>query len=317
MLDISEAFWRAKRYSEAVGSTSLNLEGLPGNVRLEAEMVKLQLSAGNQAEARAMLTKLQSQKLDQNTENTLAYALADASFEPAIAREIGVKAVADLEEQAAQTSLDTLSVEDLRRVVSLGAVWDTMGWVYSRNSDFARVERYLLAAWNLRQDATTSDHLGQVYEKEGKMTEAIHAYRLALAVKNDLPETQERLAKLEELTPAAPSKGRGAAAGSQSAPNAAELSRARSVPVPGISRATGSAEVFLLLSPTGVKGTRFIEGDERLKDVLAVLSKMAVFDSAFPDAGPEQIARRGVLSCTQYTTPNCTLVLLLATDARP
>jgi tetratricopeptide (TPR) repeat protein len=318
VVDLADALMRAKRYPEAIEKLEVALAGAPGDVRLEEAEFKVHLRAGNESGVRATLTKLREAKLDPAMENSVGYALADANVEAAVAQEISAKAVVELEEQMSKSALATLTNDDVRRVLSLGAFWDTLGWAYFRNSDFAHAETYVGAAWNLRQDATASDHLGQVYEREGKKKEAIHAYELALAVKKDLPETRERLAKLCGAAVASPSVASAPGAGKQLPISpVVELQRMRSVSVPGISHPSGSAEVVLLLSPTGVVETRFISGDEKLKDAPSVLLKTAAFGSAFPDSGPERIARRGILSCTQNATPNCTLVLLLPANTQP
>jgi hypothetical protein len=174
----------------------------------------------------------------------------------------------------------------------------------------AQAERFLKAAWVLLQSSTTADHLGQVYERQGKKTEAIHAYRLALAVFGDLPETRERLEKLggsrDPLV-----------AGLRNPTNSPreELSQMRSVPVPEIAEQTGNAEFFVLFSVKGVEEVRFISGSGKLEPAAAVLSKLS-YKFPFPDAGPERIARRGILSCSQYTTPKCNFVLFLPANTQ-
>ena len=46
---------------------------------------------------------------------------------------------------------------------------------------FDLAEEYLKAAWSLTQDPVKADHLGQVYEKQGKLHEAAVAYARALS----------------------------------------------------------------------------------------------------------------------------------------
>ena len=58
---------------------------------------------------------------------------------------------------------------------ALAAAWDTLGWVHFRTDQFAEAEKYLNAGWNLTQDPVIADHLGQVYEKQGKKHQATGA----------------------------------------------------------------------------------------------------------------------------------------------
>jgi len=72
----------------------------------------------------------------------------------------------------------------------------------------------------------------------------------------------------------------------------------------------GTADFFLLFSKDGIADVQFLRGDESLKPAAAGLGKVQ-YKMEFPDEGLEMIARRGILSCSQITTPSCTFVLLL------
>jgi hypothetical protein len=152
--------------------------------------------------------------------------------------------------------------------------------------------------------------LGQIYERQGKKAEAIHAYELALVVKNDSPEIRQRLEKLGGGANDRPAPGRGAPASPPRISPEEELSQLRTAPIPELAYQKGSAEFFLLLSVTGVEDVQFIRGDEGLKGAASALRK-GRYNMPFPDQGPEKILRRGILSCSQYTKPNCNLVFLL------
>lgn len=136
-------------------------------------------------------------------------------------------------------------------------------------------------------------------------------YRLALAVQRDRPDTRDRLARLGATESVAQPRGRVRIISAEE-----ELSQMRSAPVPSVSQRRGSAEFFVLLSPTGVLETRFISGDENLKPAAAALSKIP-HKVSFPDNGPERIPRRGILACSQFTTPACNFVLLPPVSTRP
>jgi hypothetical protein len=56
-------------------------------------------------------------------------------------------------------------------------------------------------------------------------------------------------------------------------------------------------------------------GSDALKSAREALLKVH-YDMPFPDGGPERIARRGILSCSTYTSPSCQFVLLLPSTTR-
>jgi tetratricopeptide (TPR) repeat protein len=196
-------------------------------------------------------------------------------------------------------------------VNTLGATWDTVGWAYFRTGDLARAEKYINAAWLLLQHPVAADHLGQIYERQGKKTEAIRAYQLSLAVNRDQPDTRKRLQALggaDEDPPVRLRRGKPTNEAKISPED--ELSHMRTTPLPELPTRMATAEFFLLISPSGVQGVRFIRGDDVLKSAESTLAK-AHYPMIFPDEGPEKIVRRGILSCSKYTTPSCTFVLLL------
>jgi hypothetical protein len=130
-----------------------------------------------------------------------------------------------------------------------------------------------------------------------------------LAVNRDTPDTQERLEKLGGTFDDRPTLRRGKPGPPQISPGE-ELSRMRTSTVPELKFRHGTAEFFLLFSAAGIDDVQFIHGDEDLRPAAGALRK-AHYGMPFPDQGPEKIARRGILSCSEVTTPSCTFVLLL------
>jgi tetratricopeptide (TPR) repeat protein len=269
------------------------------------------LHSGKNTEGSDLLATLRGQKLDAEAQNEFAYVLADTATELAVALEFAQKSVTAFEEQSKAVTLTAVSNDDLRRVRALGETWDTLGWAYFRSGDLAKAEKFINAAWVLVQESGLADHLGQVYERQGKKAEAIHAYQLALTTyRADRPETRQRLEKLGGTA-----EPFAAGVLNQRTSLRDELSQMRSIPVPGIAEQTGNAEFFLLFSVNGVEEVRFISGSGKLEQARGVLSKLS-YKLPFPDEGPERIARRGILSCSQYTTPKCNFVLFLPQDTR-
>lgn len=307
-----------KNYDEAASMTRKALEATPDNARLQALLGEALVRTGRKDEGLAALRKVGDAAADSLTLNDVAYILADTSADAALARQYSEKAVAMVEQESGKVSLSELQNEDLRRVNSLGANWDTLGWAYFKLGDLDKAQRYVNAAWMLTETAAVADHLGQIYEKQGKTREAAHSYELALAAKTDLEETRERLRKVGggQPRPAVVLKN-GLHTGVLKPPPlspADELGKLRTTAIAGLSQLNGSGEFFLLLSARKVEAVQFISGVESLNKAKEALLK-AHYDVPFPDDGPEKIVRRGILSCSQYTTPRCQFVFLLPANA--
>ena len=264
-LSLSTALIANKQFTEAAGILETSLKANPDDIRLQRRLLDADLRGGKKSEGLSLLAKIQDQKLDPETQNDLAWSLADTNTESSEAVDIAQKAVAGWEEKIKQAHLSPVRGEDLSAVSSLGATWDTLGWAYFRTGDLVRAKKFLEAAWVLLQSAAVSDHIAQLYERQGKKAEAIHAYRLALAVQHDMPETRERLEALGGVVDDKPTLKRGAPRAAATVSAEDELSEMRSVPVPGLVQRDGNAEFFVLLSPKGVLDTQFIEGDDKFK----------------------------------------------------
>jgi transglutaminase-like putative cysteine protease/tetratricopeptide (TPR) repeat protein len=303
-----------KKFSDAVEPLQNALKTDPDNVRIGLQLAEAFLRGGKKPDGEAVLIKMRDHLSDSSSLNQAGYILADTETNLPLAKELSEKAVADLEGKSKELTLSSLTEEDLKRVDTLGATWDTLGWAYFRAGDLVRAEKFINAAWMLLEHPAAGDHLGQIFEKQGKRDAAIHAYELALAARSDLPETRDRLLKLRSLEgkgiePKAESKYTGPRPFVVQPPE--ELGRLRTTTLPELSQKQGSAEVFVLFSAAKVLDVQFINGDEALKGAMNAISRAHFTNVPFPDDGPERIVRRGILSCSQYTTPNCNLVFLL------
>jgi hypothetical protein len=80
---------------------------------------------------------------------------------------------AQVESDLGRVTLDSLSDADLQLVNALASAWDTLGWFTFRR------ERWK-GRRTTSQNADIGDHLGQLYEKQGRQQAAIHVWQLAL-----------------------------------------------------------------------------------------------------------------------------------------
>ncbi len=318
VLEFTASLAGVKRFAEAVETLKPALRANPENARLDIALLSEFIHDGKSADASALLASLRQQKLDPGVANDTAFVLADANMELATAQELVAKAINELESRTGQAPLSALTAQQLQSVTQLGHAWDTRGWVAFRTGDREAAERFLQAGWALLQDGQVGDHLGQLYEQEGKKTEAIHFYRLALAAQANLADARERLQKLGAplVEPAPPPTRLPAPSRPKPITAGEELAQMRSTPIPGIAESDGHAEFFLLLSPKGVEEMRFITGDEKLKTAVAAFPKVG-YGAVFPDNGPEKLPRRGILFCSAYSNPHCSFTLLLPGSTQP
>jgi len=304
-----------KRFGEAIEPLQTALKTEPDNTKIELQLAEAFLRGGKKPEGEALIVKMRDRLSDPTSMNGAAYILADTDTSPPLAKELAEKAVADLESQSKELTIASVADDDLRRVNRLGETWDTLGWAYFRAGDLNRAEKFINASWMLLEHPVAGDHLGQVFEKEGKKDAAIHAYELALAVQHNMPETQDRLTKLrgikvEVIQPKAGSKPAAVAKPFHISPEE-ELGRLRTTAIPELTQKRGSAEIFVLFSAAKVLDVQFIRGDDDLKGATAAISHAHFENVPFPDEGPTRIPRRGILSCSPYSTPSCSLVFLL------
>jgi len=314
-LQLAALLMSSKHYTEAVDVARKALETSPDDAKLQLALAQALVHTDTKDEGVAALRKIGDASTDGYTLNSVAWALTDTGADAGLGKQFAERAIALLEEQSAKVTLGGLQSEDLRRVHLLGATWDTLGWAYFKLGDLERARRYVNAAWMLVQDGECADHLGQLYEKQGQPEEARHAYQLALAAQAGMPDTRERLEKLgpDKPRPAILKNGHFKGASKPAGDFATELGKLRTTAIPGLESLKGSGEFFVLFSAHGVQDVQFISGEESIGAAKDTLLK-AHYDMPFPDDGPEKIARRGILSCSAYTTPRCQFVFLRPSD---
>lgn len=241
--------------------------------------------------------------------NNIAYQLSLKGSHLDRAQQYAESAVSATTAALRNVSLDRLTPQDLTLMPSLIAYWDTLGWVYFTKGEYDKAEKFVSAAWELGQHGEVGDHLGQIYEKEGKRQRALETYELSLAGLRPAPETQGRIDALRKAD------GKLKAAGHTMRE---DLQAQRTIDL-GKTKEDGSAEFIVLLSggagaPARIEGVKFVSGDEKLK-INSEALRSANYHMTFPDDTPLKILRRGVLSCSN-ATGKCMFVLMLPDDVR-
>ena len=252
-------------------------------------------------------------KLDDtsNTRNSAAYALAQANTHLETAVMWAEDAIGAVELELSQAKLP-LQPTTMRRVSSLAAYWDTMGWIRFQQGKLDEAEKYIRAAAELADDSTILMHLGKIHEAQKRKDEAIEAYAEALA---SVPTTREAdddekeaRARLVELL------GNESFVEDRVKQARPRLRERRSVSIPNPTSLEGIAQYILMVGPGSkvidLQGMTPDDSLAGLKDAL----RGAAMPQSFPDDTTHKIPRVGTLSCPRAEQP-CTFTFTPATAA--
>jgi hypothetical protein len=135
----------------------------------------------------------------------------------------------------------------------------------------------------LSQDPTIADHLGQLYEREDKKAEARNYYQAAVATRHAPQHAVDRLDAI------------GGGRGYDLMPQTNQDLRIVQVAILPKPKEHASADYVVLLSPGKVEA-RYVSGSSVLQGEEKAL-EAAKFQFPFPDSGPVEILRRGILDC--------------------
>jgi TonB family protein len=198
------------------------------------------------------------------------------------------------------TSLDHLTREDSYKASRIASYWDTWGWIRFQTGDLPEAEKYVRCAWLIHPLGINSDHLGQIYEKQGRKADAIRMYQMALATDSSAGETRERLAALA---------GPEANIATMTEEGRSLLKESSTIAVKNSHQVEGFAEFWILLSPgPAVRGVKFISGDDELAPFAKDLESVP-YPNTFPEATELKLLRRARLACT-HSSPDCRLQMI-------
>ncbi len=281
----------------------------PDNAELQVSLGDAYLNLGQDEKALATFDHAIEISATPLVWNNIAYQLSLKGAHLDRAQQYAESAVSATTAALRNLSLDRLTQQDLTLVPSLIAYWDTLGWVYFSKGEYDNAEKYVAAAWELGEHGEVGDHLGQIYEKEGKKDRALATYELAQAGLRPIPETQGKIDALLKSDRNLKPNGKNARE---------QLQSLRTVDL-GKANETGTADFFVLLSggagtPARAEAVKFVGGDEKLK-VFTGAIRTAEYRLIFPDDTPVKILRRGTLFCST-ATGDCMFVLMLPDDVR-
>lgn len=232
--------------------------------------------------------------------NEVAYEMAVDKLDLPQAEKYARSAIDAVTLLMRDASLEHINKGYISRTQQLAMYWDTLGWVRFQGGDVQEAEKYVQSALMLGPGSVISDHLGQIYEKQGRKEDAIRMYQLALAGDAPAVATRERLAALfppETNIDALIEAGH------------MKLKEMKAITVKNSGQLEGTAEFWILLStPPASTEAKFVSGDQRLAPFVKELQSISLPNS-FPDAGQSKLLRRGRLSCS-HTSSDCELIMV-------
>jgi tetratricopeptide (TPR) repeat protein len=292
-----------KKFAEALPELEKTVQLAPDDALSYVSLGTAQLELGQDDKALASFDRAVNISPAPVVWNNIAYQLSLKNVHLDLAQRYAESAVAATAATLRNLSGDRQDLQQQALVVSLGAYWDTLGWVYFQRGDLDKAQSYIQAAWVLGQHGEVGDHLAQIYEKRGDKQKALHQYALAEVAYKPDPETRDRFVKLA---------GSEKAADALLEPARKELAAMSSISLGPLKGAPEQlkANFYIVLSPgPKVDDVRFISGSDRLKEFTEAL-RSATFTLPFPDNTPTRLLRKGTLACDK----ECTFTLEPADD---
>ncbi|HEV2288693.1 MAG TPA: DUF3857 domain-containing protein [Candidatus Acidoferrales bacterium] len=313
--NLAGLYLQQKKYEASQKEFQTALKITPNNFNLNVGLGSADLGLHQDDAALAAFHVALEKSPSPMTWNNVAFYLADNNSHLDIAQQYSENSIRAIEAQLNAASLGTVGPTQVGLVQVIATFWDTMGWIEFKQGNLTAAESYILSAWLIMDDASIGDHLGQIYEKQNRREDAIHAYALALTYPNPPVDTRGRLAKLVGESRA------------DTAISFAHADQRREITIANPQKLDGSAEFWVLLTAgtplQGSDGLSAEVGDVKFISVVSDPSKpadakltaalrnysalllKAKFPYHFPVTQATQLILRGVLACSSATN-SCT-----------
>jgi tetratricopeptide (TPR) repeat protein len=299
--NLGEMYLEQRKYQAALPELEKAVALTPKTAMLHVSLGQACLNLGQHDRAMRAFTRAVELDASPGVWNLVAYHLASNKTDLDLGQSYAESAVASIAAKTRNISLDRITAWDTWYMNELSAYWDTLGWVHFARGDVMRAERYLKASWQVQQNPEVGDHLGQLYEKQGKRDAAVRMYALAMNGERPDDRTKDRLAVLVGGTQQAESEIRKY--------NDAFVGE-RTIAIERAGPAGSTADFFVLFGRDSIDTVKFISGDEQLRSWAEAL-RTITYHALFPDDTPAKVLRRGTLSCSSAgSRPSCQFVLL-------
>jgi tetratricopeptide (TPR) repeat protein/transglutaminase-like putative cysteine protease len=282
--NLGEVYIKQKRFSEAVPELEKAVTIQPDNPLLHISLGQAYVATNQTERGMEQFEKAISLSPSPPTWNNIAYSLAEEDVQLDRADKYADAAINAMQTQLREVKLDNLRYQDLAAAMFLYNIWDTKGWIAFKRGDLEMAEQYINAAWLASGTGPLGEHLGEVYEKQGKREQAIRVYLQALAANPPSDSARDRLSALG-ITKGVDQK-------IEQARQEMQHERTTALPTSG----SGDAQFYLLISPAKVEQAKFIKGSDSLKSLTGTLESSEL-QMKFPATAEVRVVRRTVVSC--------------------
>jgi tetratricopeptide (TPR) repeat protein len=292
---------QAEDYDNALRTLQAAADKNPENQGLQLQISNTLLLLHRNDEAAAAAKSLLESTDDPIMLNGAAYTLSETGLDLDAAEAASRKSITALEEKTATIDTAEANSRAFANANMLVASWDTLGWIYFHQGKLDAAKSWILPAWRASLSAEVGDHLGQIYEAEGKKDEAATTYALAeSAIDKTTPRDvalhiRERAEKLH-------------AAGAKLGPSGTEaLQNQRTYSVPCPADVSGWGSFRLIITNAGVIESQQMTGSEKVAGVKPALAKLKL-EGLVPPESKAHLLRSAVVSCSSKSS--CQVVLV-------
>jgi tetratricopeptide (TPR) repeat protein len=317
-----------QKYADAVNVLESAVASVNGNAFLQYQLGLAYLKTGQTEKAVEHMNRaLEQKKDDVMMLNNVAWAFAENNSNLDLAKKYAQSAVDELDDQSRNSDASNEFL-DANRTYLYSLVWDTFGWVYYQEGDAKAAEALIRPAWLLGEDSLVGEHLGEIYEKQGKNQLAARAYERALATPVHVyssVDAQEQYQKQQSEIRARYKKLTGKEAplaairrlpnGQWTETPAEQLRHSREIKVSNGEKMAGFASFVVRIGPDKVESAHWESGDESLKPIAQQLTA-AHYPLEFPP-GSQAVLVVGLSVDCHATGPCIATLQKPAAESRP
>ena len=290
--NLGRLYLQTNEYEKAIAELEIAVQATPDDATINENLGHAYAKANQAEKAVKALERAVELSPVSSMQNDVAYEMAEMNVHLDRAESLVRSAIATLSAQSSATDLSALSNADTSRMCSLAAYWDTLGWIKFQAGDIQQAEKFINAAWGLCEYPAIGEHLGQIYEKEGRNAEATVQYEITLGKPYAMPEARARLAALLPSSTDLDVK---------ITETKMKRAAAEGIKFNNLRNIDDNGELWLLLKPGPVvAAVQFIRASDALKGAEPDIRALH-FPATFPDSTPVTLLRQAWLRCSNNT----------------